>query len=214
MSLSGLYAIVDPAACRGRSPIDVARAILRGGCAVLQLRDKTSSDARVLETALALSALCREARVPFVVDDRLDVALASSADGVHIGQDDLPLAVARKLAPRLLIGVSTHTPGQLLSAIEGGADLVGFGPVFDTRSKERPDETVGLEALADAVRVSSVPVVAIGGIDLSNVTRVRGAGAQLFAAISAVCSAPDPEAAARALHRPAFGDEAKREGGV
>ncbi len=197
----GLYAIVDPAACRGRGPIDVARAILRGGCAVLQLRDKTSSDAQVLETARALAALCRTAGVPFVVNDRVDVARASGADGVHLGQGDLGVAVARRAAPGLEIGVSTHDLVQLARAQAEGADLVGFGPVFATRSKERPDPVVGLEALRDAVRASRVPVVAIGGIDHANVASVRGAGAALFAAISAVCAADDPEAAARALHR-------------
>lgn len=199
-SLSGLYAIVDPAACRERSPIDVARAILRGGCAVLQLRDKLSGDRVVLETALAIGALCREAGVPFVVDDRVDVALACGADGVHLGQDDLPLTVARRLAPKLSIGVSTHGPAQLVRAGEEGADLVGFGPVFATRSKEQPDPVVGLDGLASAVRASRVPVVAIGGIDASNVALVRRTGASLFAVISAVCGADDPEAAARALH--------------
>ncbi len=196
---TGLYAIVDPAACRGRSAIDVARAILSGGCAVLQLRDKISSDRAVLESALKMSALCREAAVPFVVDDRLDVALACGADGVHVGQDDLPAALVRSLAPDLMLGVSTHDPEQLARAGEEGADLVGFGPVFTTRSKALPDPVVGVDRLARAVRASRVPVVAIGGIDASNLGEVHRAGAQLFAVISAVCGAEDPEAAAREL---------------
>jgi len=200
--LTGLYAIVDPAACRGRDPIDVARAILRGGCSVLQLRDKESSDGVVLDTALAIALLCREAGVPFVVDDRVDVALACGADGVHLGQADLPLAVARRLAPSsMMIGVSTHDLAQLARAQDGGADLVGFGPVFATRSKERPDPVVGLAGLAAAVRASRIPVVAIGGIDASNVEDVCATGVPLYAVISAVCGAEDIEAAARALHR-------------
>jgi thiamine-phosphate pyrophosphorylase len=200
VKLEGLYAIVDPAACGDRDPVAVARAILRGGCAVLQLRDKSSSDRVVLERARAMHALCREAGVPFVVDDRLDVALACGAEGVHVGQDDLPAAEVRRLAPRIMIGVSTHHEAQLARAVSDGADLVGFGPVFPTKSKERPDPLVGLDALASAVRASRVPVVAIGGIDLANVAQVRQAGAAMFAVISAVCGAEDPEAAARALH--------------
>jgi thiamine-phosphate pyrophosphorylase len=197
----GLYAIVDPAACLGCDPVGVAAAILRGGCAILQLRDKTSSDRRVLELARAIAPLCRGAGVPFVVDDRLDVALACDADGVHVGQDDLPLADARRLAPDLVIGVSTHGPSQRRAAEDGGADLVGFGPVFATRTKENPDPVVGLEALAATVRVARVPVVAIGGISEENVDRVIAAGAPLYAVISAVCGASDPAAAAAALHR-------------
>jgi thiamine-phosphate pyrophosphorylase len=207
-ALTGLYAIVDPAACRGRDPIEVGRAILRGGCAVLQLRDKTSGDRAVLETARALAALCREAGVPFVVDDRVDVALACGADGAHVGQDDLPLAVARHLAPSLMIGASTHDLAQLARAGEEGADLVGFGPVFSTRSKEQPDPVVGLDGLRSAVRASRVPVVAIGGIDSSRLLDVRGTGVPLFAVISAVCGADDPEAAARALHQAWLGEGA------
>jgi thiamine-phosphate pyrophosphorylase len=200
VSPSGFYAIVDPAACGGRDPVSVARAILRGGCAMLQLRDKHGTDRAVLETALAIAPLCRAAGVPFVVDDRVDVALACGADGVHVGQDDLPLAVVRRLAPGLSIGVSTHDLAQLARANEEGADLVGFGPVFATRSKEQPDPVVGLDGLRDAVRASRAPLVAIGGIDAERAVRVRETGAGLFAVISAVCSADDPESAARALH--------------
>jgi thiamine-phosphate pyrophosphorylase len=201
LAMVGLYAIVDPAACQGRDPIEVARAILRGGCAALQLRDKIGSDRAVLEEAIAIAALCREAGVPFFVDDRLDVAIASGADGVHLGQDDLPIEVARAIGPRLRVGISTHDPVQRARAEAAGADLVGFGPVFPTTSKERPDALVGVSGIARAVAESRVPVVAIGGIDLARVPTLRAHGVTLAAAISAVCGAPDPEASARALHR-------------
>jgi thiamine-phosphate pyrophosphorylase len=195
----GLYAIVDPAACRGRDPIVITRAILRGGCAMLQLRDKDGSDRRVLELARALRPIVVD--VPFVIDDRLDVALACGADGVHVGQDDLPIEAVRSLAPRLHVGVSTHDEAQRARAEAAGADLVGFGPVFPTRTKARPDALVGLAGLAAAVRASRVPVVAIGGIDLASLPELRAAGVPLVAAISAVCGADDPEQAARAFHR-------------
>ncbi len=201
MKLAGLYAILDPAACRGREPLVVAEAILRGGCAALQLRDKTAGDGEVLALARALRARARAAGVPFVVDDRLDVAIACEADGVHLGQDDLPIAVARAQAPWLQVGISTHDEAQRARAEREGADLVGFGPVFPTTSKERPDALVGLAGVERATRASSIPVVAIGGIDLSRAPALRAHGVTLAAAISAVCAADDPEASARALHR-------------
>jgi thiamine-phosphate pyrophosphorylase len=199
-ALVGLYAIVDPAACRGRDPRLVARAILRGGCSAIQLRDKLRSDRDVLALAVSMRAFAREAGVPFFVDDRLDVAIACGADGVHFGQDDLPIAVARAQAPSLLVGISTHDAAQLARAQDEGADLVGYGPVFPTASKDRPDALVGLAGIAAAVRASRVPVVAIGGIDLSRVPALREAGVRLAAVISAVCGAEDPEIAARGLH--------------
>lgn len=204
VQLEGLYAIVDPAACRGRDPLVVTRAILRGGCAALQLRDKVSSDRSVLGLARSMGQAAREAGVPFFVDDRLDVAIASDADGVHLGQDDLPIAIARShavvRARRLLVGISTHDEAQCLRAQNDGADLVGFGPVFATSTKEQPDPVVGLEMLGRAVRSCRAPVVAIGGIELARVPALREQGVKLAAAISAVCGADDPERAAQALH--------------
>jgi thiamine-phosphate pyrophosphorylase len=199
-ALVGLYAIVDPAACRGRDPLVVASAIARGGCCALQLRDKTSSDRAVLELASAMRLVAREAGVPFWIDDRLDVAIACGADGVHLGQDDLPIAVARAQARSLAVGISTHDPRQLARAHDEGADLVGYGPVFPTASKERPDALVGLSGIASAVASSHVPVVAIGGIDLARAPALRAAGVRVAAAISALCAADEPEQAARALH--------------
>lgn len=201
----GLYAIVDPEACRGRDPRVVAEAILRGGCAVLQLRDKRRSDRDVLALANELFMMTRHAHVPFVVDDRLDIAIASDADGVHFGQDDLPLSVARAQAPHLFVGISTHDAAQRARAQLEGADLIGFGPVFPTTSKEQPDRLVGLDGIAAAVRSAKIPVVAIGGIDLSRVPALRERGVRLAAAISAICAADDPEASARAIHRALVG---------
>ncbi len=199
----GLYAIVDPEAAGGRGVEELARAILRGGCAALQLRDKRRElDDRVrAELAVRIGDLAREAGVPFFVDDRVDVALVSGAAGVHLGQRDLRIGDARRVAPRLIVGVSTHDEAQLREAIDAGADYVGLGPVFGTRSKARPDPVVGLAALADAARASSVPVVAIGGIDLERAESVRASGAAMGAVIAALARADDVERAARALHR-------------
>ena len=126
------------------------------------------------DAALWLKDRCRAAGVPFCVNDRLDVALAVGADAVHLGQDDLPLADARADRRRAgsLIGFSTHNPAQAAAAVAGGADYIGFGPIFDTRSKLRPDPTVGVEGLRAVAAASPIPVVAIGGITLDTVASV------------------------------------------
>jgi thiamine-phosphate pyrophosphorylase len=197
----GLYAIVDPEHCAGRDPRTVASAILAGGCAVLQLRDKRDA---ALRAALAteLHALCRAASVPFVVNDDLELALALGADGVHLGQSDLPVESARIHAGRALaIGLSTHDLGQAQAAHARGADLIGFGPVFATVTKLDPDPVVGIAGLREVCAHVPLPVVAIGGIGADNIAEVRAAGCKLAAVISAVCAAPDPRAAAARLHR-------------
>lgn len=200
LATRGLYAIVDPAACRGRDPEVVAAAILRGGCAVLQLRDKSASDRDRLSLARRLAARCRRAGVPFVVNDRPDLALLAGADGLHLGQDDLPIAEARRIVG-CVVGVSTHDEAQARRAVADGADLVAFGPVHPTASKADPDPVVGVERLAGVCAAIATPVVAIGGITMENAAAVRRAGARWGAVIRAVCGADDPEAAARALHR-------------
>ena len=170
----------------------------------LQLRAKAAT-ARALEAgARVLLLLCRAAGVPFCVNDRLDVALVVGADVVHLGQDDLPLADAQRVRaaagrPEMLIGFSTHNLAQAAAAAAGGADYIGFGPVFGTRSKANPDPTVGLEALAEVCRAVAVPVVAIGGIALDAVPAVARAGASAAALIAAIDAAPDPHAAGRAV---------------
>lgn len=198
----GLYAIIDVEACGARSPLEVAAAVLEGGCAILQLRAKRSSDDEVLALGHALRALCTRANVPFVLNDRVELASAVRADGVHLGQDDMPIREARALtlASGLAIGISTHDLEQARAAQLAGADLIGFGPVFATQSKAQPDAVVGLAALAEVVRSVSIPVVAIGGIDLDNAKNVAQTGVPLAAAIGALCRASDPKRAAAALH--------------
>lgn len=196
----GLYAIVDPEHVGGRDPLEVARAILRGGCAVLQLRAKRLADRELVELARAMRALTAEQGVPFVVNDRADVARIVEADGLHLGQDDLRVSEARVLVGSMPIGLSTHDLAQAEAAVREGADLIGFGPVFPTATKENPDPVVGLDRLAQVSRRVPVPVVAIGGITADHLDSIRAAGAAFVAAISAVAGAPDPEAAARRFH--------------
>ena len=200
-SLRGLYAIVDPEHCAGRDPLEVARAVLRGGCAVLQLRAKRMQAEQRAALGRELRALCEQSGTPFVVNDELALALALGADGVHLGQSDLPVEQAREQAgDRLLIGVSTHDLHQAREAERRGADWIGFGPVFATQSKLDPDPVVGPAGLAAACAGVAIPVVAIGGLTLARAPAVRAAGARLGAVISAVCGAADPERAAAELH--------------
>lgn len=199
----GHYAIVDPDHAP-QGAVATAEAILAGGCAVLQLRYKGDDDRDHLALATALAERARAAGVPFVVNDRLDIALLTRADGLHLGQDDLPVAEARRLFAGP-IGVSTHDLGQAERAAAEGADLIGFGPVFETRSKAQPDPVVGLQTLRAACAAVRVPVVAIGGISLERAAETRAAGAQLLAAIGAVSGAADVRWAAAELHRAAGG---------
>ena len=205
MRVHGYYAILDAApALLGDGPALEAQAgrLLAGGPCCLQLRAKSAGARDVLGAARRLLPLCRQRGVPFCVNDRLDVALAAGADAVHLGQDDLPLADAVRLRaqvgrPQLVVGFSTHNREQALAAAAGGADYIGFGPIFPTASKLNPDPVVGLDALAAVSRSVPVPVMAIGGVALASVAAVAAAGAAAVALISAVAGAPDPAAAGR-----------------
>lgn len=203
--LRGLYGMVDlPAtspggtADLGARALALGAALLDGGVRILQLRMKGADARTLLEVGAPLGALCRARSALFCVNDRLDVALALDADVCHLGQDDLPLGAARPLAPpAMLLGISTHDEAQARAAWEGGADYLGFGPVFATRTKDNPDPVVGTARLGAVVAACPVPVVAIGGIDLATLPEVARAGARTAALIAAVNHAPDITAAAR-----------------
>lgn len=200
-SCRGLYAIVDPEFCASRNPIDVAEAILRGGCAVLQLRAKRLHEVEIEALAIALRDRCRAAGVPFVVNDYAELAVRVGADGLHLGQTDLTVKQARAIVGTdIAIGLSTHGIEQARRAQAAGADLIGFGPVFATTTKQDPDPVVGLDGLREVCGELRLPVVAIGGITLERAAAVRALGAQMAAAIAAVCGAADPCAAAQHLH--------------
>jgi thiamine-phosphate pyrophosphorylase len=197
-ALCGFYAICDlPAAAGPEEAQGLAAKLLRGGAGALQLRHKHAPAGVLLECARVVGPLCREAGVPFIVNDRLDVALLAGADGVHLGQEDLPVATARRLASGLRVGVSTHNLEQALAAAAAGADYLGFGPVFATRTKERPDPVVGLNGLRAACAAISVPVVAIGGLTAASAGAAIAAGAAAVAVIGAVVGAEDVEQAGR-----------------
>jgi len=199
LRLPSLYAIVDPLDT-GRTPLALAEAYLAGGATLLQLRLK-GAPARVLyETALALRGVTRTAGALLVVNDRPDVAAAVGADGVHLGQDDVPVAVARAvLGPGRWVGVSTHDLDEAAAALRDGADYLGVGPIYDTTSKVGALPARGLALLAAVRRLTDRPLVAIGGITPETAAEVRAAGADAVAMIGALARADDPATAVRAL---------------
>jgi len=179
-----LYAIVD--AELSNDPVELAERTLRFGCAALQLRAKRLDDRALCTIAEQLNAACKRANVPFVVNDRPDVAALIEADGLHLGQDDMRIAEAREIVGAIDIGVSTHNLQQALEAQQGGADRIAFGPVFETATKENPDPVVGLAKLEEVCRSVSCPVIAIGGITPENSVKVLDHGATQLAVISAL----------------------------
>lgn len=192
---SRLYAIVDPLDT-GRDPLDLARAMLAGGARLLQLRLKTTATGNLLATAEAIGELTAAAGATFVVNDRADIARASGADGVHLGQSDLPVDAARTvLGAGSLIGFSTHSESQLAAARGLGADYLAFGPIFATTSKSAADPVLGCERLQAARALTTTPLVAIGGITAATATAVLAAGADAVAVIAALVRAPDVERA-------------------
>ena len=198
--MTGLYVIIDPEHCRGREPLRVAEQALLGGASLLQLRAKRLGDGQHLALAHALRQRCSAHGVPFWINDRLDIALLSGADGLHLGQDDLPAHEVRAFAPKLALGLSTHSLAQVGEARAAGLSTIGYGPIFSTQSKEHPSPTVGIESLrAVCAQHPELSVIAIGGIQLAHAALIAHSGARYAAVISAVCGASDPEASARAL---------------
>lgn len=195
-----IYLVTDRRSAGDRLLLDIVRAAIRGGVTAVQLRDKERATRKTLELGRVLRELTRAAGVSLIVNDRVDLALALDADGVHVGQDDLPAAIARRLiGPERVLGVSAASVAEARRAERDGADYLGVGDVFGTLSKPDAGEPIGLARLAEIAQAVSVPVVGIGGITLENAAAVTGAGAVGVAVISAVMSAPDPEGAARRL---------------
>jgi thiamine-phosphate pyrophosphorylase len=197
LALPPLYAIVDPLDT-GRSPTDLAAALLAGGARVLQLRLKAATSRELLDVARAIRALTRPAGGLLLVNDRPDVAHAAEADGVHLGEDDLPVAAARAvLAPGAIIGLSTHDVAQARAAAAAGADYLGIGPIFTTTTKANALAAGGLALVREVRAAVSLPLVAIGGITPDTAPAVRMAGADAVAMIGALVRAPDVTAAVR-----------------
>ncbi len=189
---SSLYIILDPSVCPARPLVEVLKTAAEAGAVLFQYRNKTASMKDAYVEALALRQAAAKAGVIFIVNDRCDLALAVDADGVHLGQGDLPLDLARKMmGPDKLIGISTHNSDQVREATAGKPDYLGFGPIFKPSSKQDHDPVVGLEGLRAMRSLTSLPVFAIGGIQIDQVGEIVHAGADGVAVISAILKAPD-----------------------
>jgi thiamine-phosphate pyrophosphorylase len=195
-----VYLITDRRAAGGRSLLDVVRAAIRGGASVVQLREKAATTREMVELGQALHEITRPAGVPLIINDRLDIALTIGAEGVHLGHDDMPVALARRiLGQEGIVGASPESLEEGRQMEQAGADYLGVGDVYGTPSKPDAGTPIGIAGLAEVIRAVSIPVVAIGGITPDNARAVIEAGAAGVAVISAVMSAPDPEAEARRL---------------
>ncbi len=199
--MAGLYVVIDTAFLKGRSHVDIAGQAIRGGATTIQLRAKSSGTREFLSMACDLKQICSEHNVLFIINDSLEIALASEADGLHIGQDDLPVPVARKWLPvDKVLGCSASSKEEALAAVSQGADYLGVGAIYATSSK-KIDSVTGVEILRQIHRAVDLPIVAIGGIDRDNVAEVIRAGAISAAVISAVMGADDVETAAGTLSK-------------
>jgi thiamine-phosphate pyrophosphorylase len=194
---SHFYAMVDPAG--GHEPVALARILLEAGARVMQLRRKSASGRDLLAAARAIATMCRERGAMLIVDDHTDIAMLAGADGVHLGQEDLPLEAARRLAgSEMIIGISTHSVEQAVAAERGGADYIGFGPMYPGGLRNNATGK-GLELLRQVRGAVRIPIVAIGGITEAKMPAVLGAGADACAIITDVVGAPDIAAKVRTI---------------
>jgi thiamine-phosphate pyrophosphorylase len=197
--ISGLYVILDRQFLAGRDELDIAAQIIEGGARVIQLRDKQSKKGELLLVARKLKELCSPAGVLFIINDHLDLALAANADGLHIGQEDLPLPVVRRELPiDKVVGCSVTTVSQAIKTQSEGADYIAVGSIFPTTTKKKAS-VVGVKMLKEVKQVISVPLVAIGGIDHDNIGEVIDTGADAVAVISAVLGEKDVKGAVQKL---------------
>ena len=200
--LNGLYIITDEELCPGRTHVEIARAAIAGGARIIQIRDKSATDRAFYSAAVEIRELCSAAGALFFVNDRVHVAAAVGADGVNVGQTDLPIAAVRAiLGPKAIIGVSCDCIEQAIEAQSDGADYVGFGPVYPTSTKLDAGPVSGLETLRHVCANVAIPVVAIGGIGAANIAEVAAAGAASAAVVSAVVCAENMVSATTELIR-------------
>lgn len=194
-----IYLVTDDGCLQGRALIDCVREALEGGVTLVQYRAKTASSAEMYAEALQLKALCDSFNVPLIINDRLDIAMAVGAAGVHLGQDDLPCAAARKiLGEDYIIGVSAHNQAEAKAALQSGADYLGCGAVFGTATKADVKK-LGTDGLAAICKAKGLPVVGIGGVTADNYREVRAAGADGAAIVSGILAQPDIRTTVRAI---------------
>ena len=192
-----VYPVVTSEFCAGRSPVDVAASLLAGGARILQIREKTMPDRPFLELLRRVRELTWDCGALLIVDDRVDAALIAQADGVHLGQEDIPLPDARRIAPDLLIGVSTHNADEIRQAQDEGCSYLNIGPIFPTSTKKLTGiRFLGLEELKSLIPLVHVPFSVMGGIKFDHLAELKAAGAGRVAAVTAFTQQPDPGAEA------------------
>jgi len=196
-----LYVVITETFCAGRPPLEVLAKVLDAGVSVVQLREKDMTDKALYERALKFREISARENALLIVDDRIDIALTTGADGVHLGQDDLPVAVARSLAPELIIGCSTHSVQEGVSAQRAGADYVNIGPIFATQTKSGSIHPLGPEAIDAVAPHLTVPWTVMGGIKASNIDLVLERGAKLIAVVTGVTEQDDVGAACAVLRK-------------
>jgi thiamine-phosphate pyrophosphorylase len=194
-----LYVVITERFCGGRPALDVLDAALSAGVKLVQFREKDLSDAEMYTRCRAFRQRTREAGALLIVDDRADIALATGADGVHVGQTDLPPEAVKHFAPDLIVGTSSHNLHEALTAQEAGADYVNIGPIFPTRTKDVPTGAVGPAMIDEIAPRLRIPFTCMGGVKLENINEVVERGARHVAVVTAVTEAKDPQAAALAL---------------
>jgi thiamine-phosphate pyrophosphorylase len=186
-----VYPVTCERLSEGRSNLEVLRAVIRGGSRIIQLREKEYAKRDLFNLALKFRKIATQARILLIINDHLDIALAVDADGVHLGQEDLPVQVAREMAPDLLIGASTHSLEQALEAEKHGADYINIGPIFSTKTKEGVESPLGPEAITEISRQIVVPFTVMGGISEANIDQVLARGARRVAMVSAITKAEE-----------------------
>ncbi|MBE2226516.1 MAG: thiamine phosphate synthase [Ignavibacteria bacterium] len=188
-----LCLITDTAIQKNYSHLQIAKMAVKGGADILQLRDKTLPTGKLIDISKKIAAFCREHKVLFIVNDRVDVVMASGADGVHLGNEDIPVKDARGLlGSRKIIGGTAHSLKEALLRQNEGADYVGFGHIYPTKSKFKPEKAKGTNMLSEVVKKVKIPVIAIGGISLSNIDDVAGTNVHGIAVIGSVLRSPEP----------------------
>ncbi len=187
-----VYPVVTSDFCNGRNPVDITESILKGGAKIVQIREKTMYDGDFLRLLKQIRPLTTVYGALLIVDDRIDAALASGADGVHLGQDDFPLEDARRIAPELLIGASTHNEAEIAAAQKAGCSYLNIGPIFPTKTKQLSMEFLGLEKLRVFSKSVTVPFSVMGGIKFEHLAELRACGAKHVAAVTAFTLADSP----------------------
>lgn len=195
----GLYLVTDTNICSREKLVSVTEAAIKGGVTLVQLREKDISTREFFAEALELKKLCKNYNVPLLINDRIDIALAVDADGIHIGQSDMPLKVSRKiLGPNKIIGLSAGNVNQAVEAVSDGADYLGVGAVFPTSTK-KDASNVGIEMLKQVRKSVDIPIVGIGGINPDNISQLYGSGIEGVAVVSCIMGSDDPYAVSKQL---------------